>query len=835
MHRFIRSLRWIILSFFICVCIAALVFFQIVTYYSARLPNIQSLKQIDWQEPMYVYASDGQLMAIYGETRRYPVKISQVPLLLKEAFLASEDARFYEHGGLDYRGIARAIWLLATTNGQRVPGGSTITQQVAREFFLNSDYSFKRKFSEMLLARKIESELTKDEIFEIYLNKTFFGNRAHGIGAAAEFYYGKTLNQLTLDEMASLAGIPKFPSSANPISNPERARQRRDNYVLQRMLELGFITPSQEEAARNTPMHASPHEPKTPAYSAYACEMVRQEMIARYGADVLDKGYRVYTTINPKLQSDAEAAVISGLKIYDHRHGWLGPEKHLILTDDANDSTIAAYLKHTFPQAGLIPVVVAHLLPDGGATVVTKEGEEISLSKDAALWTKKSLHHLLRRGDLIRISRTTSKDGENLQSVSTWSVDQLPRAQAALISLNVNDGAIKAIVGGYSYAGNKFNRVTQAHRQPGSTFKPFIYSAAFDKGFLPSSLMLDAPVVYQQKNRQDWSPQNDDGQFLGPITLHDALVQSRNLVSVRLLDAIGIPYALQFVTRFGFDQTELPPNLSLALGTASLTPLSLARGYAIFANGGSRVDTWFIKRVEDRNKNVIFQETPLTACQSCGLPTTAKAHPSTSTENPEMVDGFNFGDTIIPATPSVHPATEDATDTTPTDKTTTPQLDSQLAKLETKAAPRVLDPRVAFQIMSILRDVVLHGTGTQARVIGRADIAGKTGSTNDFRDAWFSGFGGPYVTTVWVGRDDFQTLGNHEYGGKAALPIWTEFMMSALKNKPIAPLIPPPQMTQVTVNGITEWIKNEDIDHLQDHDQAQSPDKQEEEKSFDIF
>ncbi|MEQ4574764.1 MAG: transglycosylase domain-containing protein, partial [Gammaproteobacteria bacterium] len=518
MPRVRRWLGWILAAFVVLALLGGLAAGGVYYAISSKLPDVQSLKQVELQEPMYVYASDGRLMAVYGETRRYPIRIEDVPERLKQAFLATEDARFYEHGGVDYKGIARAVWLLATTDAKRVPGGSTITQQVARQFFLSSEYSYTRKLAEILLARKIESELTKDEIFELYLNKSFFGNRAYGVAAAAEYYYGKKLNELSLDEMASLAGIPKFPSSGNPISNPERARERRDYYVLQRMADLGFITQAEADAAKAVPMHATPHEPPVQVYAPYVAEMVRQEMIARYGGDVLNKGYHVTTTIDATMQAAADAAVRDGLLLYDHRHGWHGVEQHFDVPADADAAALASHLSGIFTQSGLIPVVVARTHPDGGVTVVRHDKSELTLPASASRWTNKTPASLLKRGDLTRI-RAGAKEGE-------WIIDQLPRGQAALVSLDANNGALKAMVGGFSFAGNKFNRATQARRQPGSSFKPFVYAAAFEKGFNPASIVLDAPVVFRDRRGKTWSPQNDGGGFGGPMRLREALVQS---------------------------------------------------------------------------------------------------------------------------------------------------------------------------------------------------------------------------------------------------------------------------------------------------------------------
>lgn len=813
MVRYRRWLVWFFATCFVCFLLGSLAIAGVYSAMTAKLPDISSLRQFDWQEPLYVYANDGQLMAVYGETRRYPVQISEVPQKLKSAFLATEDARFYEHGGVDYKGIARAIWLLATTKAQRVPGGSTITQQVARQFFLSSDYSYRRKLAEILLARKIESQLSKDQIFELYLNKSFFGNRSYGIRAAAEYYYGKELTALTLDEMASLAGIPKFPSSGNPVSNPERARQRRDNYVLQRMADLGFVSQAEADQAKKIPMHAAPHEPPVQIDAPYVSEMVRQEMIARYGGDVLNKGYRVYTSIDPHLQLAAQRAVQNGLLLYDHRHGWHGPEQHLDFAADATITSAAHRIANIPTEADLVPALVWSKYPNGSIQVILADQQEVTLPPSSAQWIGKLPSQILQRGDLIRIRR--------LPEDHRWMIDQMPHAQAALISMDTKTGALRAIIGGFSFATNKFNRAVQARRQPGSTFKPFIYAAAFAKGFNPGSIVLDTPVLFrEQQGGRTWSPQNDDERYLGPTLLRDALVQSRNLVSIRLLDTIGVDFARDRIAKFGFEEADLPRNLSLALGAPSLTPLSLARGYAAFVNGGFRITPWMIDRVQDRDGNTIFQANPAIACRACQPNTTPTAEPVSDSQ---IVDGFNFGEqkpvvaTSQPATPMTNHAADPA------------QNQNQ------PAAPRAVDERIAFQIASMMHDVVIHGTGSQARVIARPDIGGKTGSTNEFRDAWFSGFGGPYITTVWVGRDDFQSLGNHEYGGKAALPIWISYMQSALINQPNLILSPPPGMTQATFNGVTEWVKDEDLDHLQDHDYKQDQEPADEEKAFDIF
>lgn len=808
MPRFRRWLRWVLALSVVLALVGGVAVGALYYVVSSKLPDVQALRNVELQEPMYVYASDGKLMAVFGETRRYPIQMKDVPERLKQAFLATEDAQFYQHGGVDYKGLARAVWLTVKTRNKRVPGGSTITQQVARQFFLSSEVSYTRKLAEILLARKIESELSKDEIFELYLNKSFFGNRAYGVGAAAEYYYGKSLGELTLDEMASLAGIPKFPSSGNPISNPERARERRDYYVLERMAELRFISRAEAEAAKAVPMHAAPHEPPVEVYAPYVAELIRQEMIARYGGDVLNKGYRVTTTINATLQSAANDAIRDGLLQYDHRHGWHGVEQHFDVAIDADAATLAAHISSIPAQSGLLPAIVSATHRDGSATVVLANRTELSLPVAASRWANKTPEKLLSRGDVIRV-RAGSQAGE-------WLIEQIPRGQAALVSLDADSGALRALVGGFSFAGNKFNRATQARRQPGSSFKPFVYAAAFDKGFNPASIVLDAPVVFRDRRGKTWQPQNDGGGFRGPMRLREALVQSRNLVSVRLLDSIGVEFTRKYISQFGFEEAELPPNLSMSLGTASLTPLSVARGYATFANGGSRIDTWLIDEVKDRDGNLIFKENPALACRGCGNDGSITAPAS------QVVDGFNFG-----AEAAAKP------------ETATPQTDAPAAPAtppnpDARTAPRAIDERTAYQLVSMMRDVVQRGTGAAAKVLGREDVGGKTGSTNDHRDAWFSGFGGPLATTVWVGRDDFRSLGYREYGGRAALPIWIDYMRVALKDAPVAKNDPPSGMVQATLNGATEWVKVEDLDRLQEYDFDQQ-DQKADDAAFDIF
>ncbi|MGH8074755.1 MAG: penicillin-binding protein 1A [Lysobacter sp.] len=831
MPRFRRLLRWALLAAAGLAVLGVVALGTVYYLVSPTLPEVETLHDVDLQEPMYVYARDGRLMAVFGETRRYPVQIETVPERLKQAFIAIEDNRFYEHHGVDYIGVGRAVWLLATTDGQRVPGGSTITQQVARQFFLSSEYSYTRKIAEMMLAWRMERELSKDEIFELYLNKGFFGNRSYGVAAAAEFYYGKSLDQLDLDEMATLAGVPKHPSSGNPLSNPERARLRRD-YILQRMAALGYINKAEMSRAQAVPMHATPHEPPIQLYAPYVAEMVRQEMIARFGAEALTKGYHVTTTIDPDMQRAANQAVRDGLVLYDRRHGWHGVEQNFELAEGDDAEVVRTRLRTIATQTDMLPAIV--LGTEGSsASLVLRSGREITLGSDDGFGGR-SPGSLLKRGDLVRVRHaTTGPDGkEKADAASEYKLTQIPRAQSALVSLEADTGALRALSGGFSFAGSKFNRATQARRQPGSSFKPFLYAAALERGFNPASIVLDAPVVFQDRRGHVWRPQNDGGRFSGPMRLREALVRSKNLVSVRLLDAIGVDYARKYISHFGFEEASLPPNLSMSLGTASLTPISIARGYAAFANGGFRVTPWFIQQVKDRDGAVVFEEDPLTACPTCG---DGQRRAVANQAPGSVVEGFNFGPAATTPAPAEPKASKPAEPVAP--------------PADMKVAPRAIDARVAYQIVSMTRDVVQRGTGVKAKVLGREDVAGKTGSTNDYRDAWFSGFGGKLVTTVWVGRDNFEGLGRGEYGGQAALPIWIDYMRVALDGRPVATNEPPEGMVEVSVaangsllpagsGGITEWIKNEDLERMQSYaafDDVSAAEAAQAEETFDIF
>lgn len=790
-----------------------------------RLPDVQVLRHVEMQLPLTVYSREGKLIAQFGETRRYPARIADIPEPVKQAFIAVEDARFYEHPGIDWRGITRAVWLLATTSDRRVPGGSTITQQVARQFFLSTEYSYSRKITEMFLALKMERELGKDEILELYLNKSFFGNRAYGVAAAAEFYYGKPLAELSLAQAATLASIPKFPSSGNPISNPARALVRRD-YVLQRMFENGFIDRQQLAAAIAEPQTASPHEPPVEVDAPYVAEMVRQAVVDRYGPDALVSGLKVYTTLVADEQQAGNRAVYAGLNEYDRRHGWRGAEAHWELGAAVDRPALAARLRAIETVAELQPALVLSASADA-AELLRADGDTVTIGLTAMAWAgkyisenrkgfaPKRVDQVLAAGDVVRLR--PSDDGYQLA--------QLPKAQAALVALDPEDGAIRTLIGGFSFSLNKFNRATQSQRQPGSSFKPFVYAAAFERGFTPASIVLDAPVVFRERGMEAdgsdriWQPQNDNDEFAGPMRLREAMVTSRNLVSVRILDAIGINFARRYIQNFGFSAQSLPENLSMALGTTSVPPLQLARGYAVFANGGYLVDPWFLDRVEDRDGATIFQAHPALACRAC--PQRQREENKASTQ----VDGFDLG-------------TGGARSTSEAEQVGPPAL---------QLAPRTVDERTVYLVGSLMRDVVRRGTGSAAMTLGRRDLAGKTGTTNDHRDAWFSGFGGGLVTTAWVGMDDFGSLGRGEFGARAALPIWTGFMGAALAGKPeVHPSVPSGVVTAWidrdsgnlstpgSANAMAEFFKLEDIARLQARAANNEPATSDRE-AFDIF
>ncbi len=805
-----------------------------------RLPSVDTLRDVRLQVPLRVYSTDDKLIATFGETRRIPVKIEQVPEQVKNAFIAVEDSRFYEHPGFDWQGIVRAVWHLVRTGGDKGPGGSTITQQVARNFFLSPEQTYTRKLSEIFLALRIERELSKDEILGLYLNKIFLGHRAYGVAAAAEFYYGKTLDQLTLAECAMLASLPKFPSSGNPLYNRDRAIERR-NYVLGRMLENGFISAEQLKQASAEPETSYAHEPPIETEAPYLAEMVRQEALERIGNEALSDGYSIRTTLDGHLQDAANQALRDALIAYDQRHGFRGAEARIDLGANPTPSELDKELAAFHAVVGLTPGVVTES-SEKSAVVYLVDSQNVSLPLEAISWARpyqdeshrgasvKRVDDLLKPGDVVRLTR----DAEG-----KWKLSQVPAAQAALIALNPEDGGIRAMVGGFSFSRSKFNRATQSNRQPGSSFKPFLYAAAFEHGFTPASIVNDAPVVFEDPSKPNglWTPKNDDDKFEGPMRLREALVQSKNLVSVRLLDAIGVHYAREYITRFGLTLEQLPDNMSMALGTASVAPITMARGYAVFANGGFLVNPYFIESIYDRNGKSVFTAHPAVACRHCPdrlLEDAKQQTLATTTPNSDLSSASNAA-VISPITSAqAAPAPAPAQDNADPNK---PLL-----------APRVLDARIAYLVGSLMHDVVRRGTGHDAMVLKRNDLAGKTGSTNEHRDAWFSGYFDGLVASAWVGFDDFTSLGKGEFGAKAALPMWIDFMRVATQGQPEKPFEMPPGISTARINpasgllasgqderSMLEVFKTEDIARLANAPYRNDPHHNDPQEPYDVF
>jgi penicillin-binding protein 1A len=696
------------------------------------LPSLEVLTDYRPKIPLRVYSAEGEIIGEYGEEKRAVVKIKDVPQVMKAAILAAEDDRFYQHGGVDYMGVARAAF--ANLQGRR-EGASTITMQVARTFFLSREKTIARKLSEVLLAFKIEANLTKDQILELYINQIFLGQRAYGFGSAAHVYFGKTLQDLTPAEAAMLAGLPQAPSRQNPIVNPKRA-QERQQYVLRRMHEVGWLSPEQYKKALAEPLRLgnSAQRDSVAVRADYVAEMARAAIVEQYGEAAYVTGLRVYTTVRRRDQDAAAEALRQGVLDYERRHGYRGPEANIALPaasgKDLEEAIEDALLDREI-VGELYPAVVIEASPKE-VVAVMRRGDEVRISGDglkfvARALTEKNPDRAIRRGSVVRL-----QPGDK----GAWSISQVPKVEAAIVSLDPANGAILALAGGFDFNANKFNHATQAWRQPGSSFKPFIYSAALEKGFTPATVLNDAPFVIEaaKTGGQLWEPKNYDGKYDGPMRLRTALAKSKNMVSIRLLQAIGPGYAQDYIQRFGFDPKMHPAYLTMALGAGSATPLQMASAYAVFANGGYRVKPWFISRVED-----------------------------------------NRGETLYTAKPE------------------TAGVDAE----------RVLDERNAFLMTTLMRDVVRYGTAAKAMSLGRQDLAGKTGTTNDHIDAWFSGFNGKLVAVSWIGFDTPTNLGTNETGGLAALPIWMAYAAKALKGMPETELTPPAGVVAVGINPAT--------------------------------
>ncbi len=719
-------------------------------YLRPALPDVASLREVQLQVPLRIYSRDGKLIQSIGEQRRIPVRYDQLPPKLIQAFLATEDDRFFRHHGVDWQGILRAAVANLRAGGIR-QGASTITMQVSRDMFLTPRRDMKRKMSEIYISLLMETQFTKEEIFSLYVNKIFLGQRAYGVGAAAEVYFGKSLDQLSVAEMATLAGIPTAPSIVNPVANAEAAKVRR-SHVLGRMLELGYISQAEYDQAKMSPMESRLHGASIEVDAPYVAEMVRNDMQNKYGDAVYTAGYKVYTTLDSRLQAAATVALRTGLLEYDMRHGYRGASAKVDMSKIVTPAQFDAQLEE-FPVIGGLKPAIVQQVEAKSAKIYVKDLGLVTLPWEKLVWARRELpeekvdrtptqaSEILNRGDVIyTVGRTPE---------AVWFV-QIPEAQSALVSVDPKDGAIVALVGGFDFFQSKFNRVVQARRHPGSGFKPFIYAAAFDKGFTPASVVLDAPVVIDQEGKDEaWRPKEFESKFAGPVRLRDALAFSKNLVSVRLMRAIGGDYTRNYVTRFGFDKSQLPDDLTLALGTAELSPLQVAIGYSTFANGGFKVSSYYIDRIEDANGKVLQQASPAIACALCG-------HPS---DDPSPKSVSRAGRAV-----NLDEASHDG---------------KTLISLK-NLAPQIISPQIAYLLADMMADVIKRGTGQRARTLNRDDIAGKTGTSNGAVDTWFNGFNGDLVTTVWVGFDTDRSLGELEQGGRTAIPAWTYFMKQAL-------------------------------------------------------
>lgn len=758
---FWRKGLWALVSLFF---VAVFGIILVCIYIESQLPDVDSLKTIQLQVPLRIYTQDGALIQEYGEKRRIPIAYDHIPKMLIYAVLATEDQRFFEHRGVDAFGLARAALRMVKT-GTKSQGGSTITMQVARNFFLDREKTFLRKFNEILLAIKIDHELSKEKILELYLNKIYLGNRAYGVGAAAQIYYGKPLNALNLAQLAMIAGLPQAPSTQNPIINPVSAKKRRD-HVLERLLEEKYITKAQYEEAIQQPASALFHGGDIDVSAPYVAEMIRQTLFDHFGQEAYTKGYKVYTTIDSTLQKTANQVVEKHLLSYDRRHGYRGPIAHVDKVDVKSPAALRRALQKYPSFNDIEPAIVVAVHPRS-ATAVNRNGVRFEIPWKGLSWASPALKKGGWVGNAPDSAKQLFKEGDVISvryHDKEWQMTQIPEAEAALVALNPKNGAIKALVGGFNFQKSKYNRATQSSRQPGSSFKPFIYAAALEKGYSLATQVNDAPIVIDDPSLGGgvWRPKNAHLTFNGPTRMREGLVHSLNLVSIRILDDIGINYAINFISRFGFNPKNLPHTLSLALGTLTVSPMDLSAAYAVFANGGFKIDPYLIDHVTDNEGKQLLQAKPSSVCASC-----------------------NIGKTQ-----------------------------------QQQTAPRVISEEVAFLMHSSLMDVIQRGTGHQATELGRHDIAGKTGTTNDKVDAWFTGYNPDLVVTTWVGFDTPKSL--HEYGAQLALPLWTDFMKVALYKKPEQSIPQPQSIVAMTINpntgllstasnAITEYFRQNEI------------------------
>ena len=769
-------LRFVFNLILFCFVLGLIFFAGLSWYLLPQLPDISNLQDVKLQIPLRIYSQDNSLIAEFGEKRRKPILIDEVPASAVQAFLAAEDDRFYQHPGVDWQGIMRAVIHLVRT-GDKTQGGSTITMQVARNFFLSREKTYLRKLNEIFLALKIERELSKDKILELYLNKIYLGHRSYGIAAASQTYYGVAIHELTLAQIAMLAALPKAPSSTNPITSPERAKNRR-NYVLQRMLEENFISEDDLQAAITAPITANLHNPQVEVEAPYVAEMIRKQLIEQYGNSAYISGLQVTTTIIDKNQTAANQALRKALSDYDERHGYRGPEHQYDLKAE-DDETTWKRLLESFPTIGhLYPALVVQVNDQSITTYLSGLGL-IDIEWSGLSWARahlsenrrgakpKSVSEFLKTGDVVRVSE---------DSEGKWKLAQIPEVEGGFVSMDPNDGATMALVGGFDFQRSKFNRVTQAYRQPGSGFKPFIYSSGLAAGNTAATLVNDAPVVFDDPGIEDvWRPENYSHKSYGPTRLREGLTHSRNLVSIRLLDAIGIPFALEHIKKFGFNIDELPKNLSLSLGSATLTPWQMASAYCVFANGGYKIEPYLIETISTNEGEILYQADPVSVCRVC-VPQEDDPDVDSQLDEPQS----------------------DA-------QQTLDQIDNK-----SKYAQRVVDERNIWIMNSITRDVIKHGTGRRALVLKRQDMSGKTGTTNDQRDAWFYGYNANIVGVAWVGFDKFQPLGSRETGARAALPIWVEYMKTALEDLPESILPEPTGLVYARINKTTGKLARPD-------------------------
>ena len=802
-----------LLTLFILGCIAVgIVYVQ----FKSELPDVESLKTVELQQPMQIYTSDGKLIGEVGEQRRIPVKLENIPEKLIQAVLATEDSRFYEHHGLDPIGIARAL-MVTINKGGTSQGASTITQQLARNFFLTSEKTFTRKAKEAILAIEIENALNKQEILELYLNKIYLGYRSYGVAAAAKTYFGKELNQLTLSEMAVIAGLPKAPSTMNPLSSPKRALERR-NVVLWRMLDQKYITQQEYDAALKEPIVASYHGAKLDFRADYVTEMVRQEMVKRFGEEnAYTKGYQVYTTVLSNDQEVAQKAVRDNLIAYDMRHGYRGgaPLWKKGETPWDND-TIISFLKKLPNSEPFIPAAVISVSKSGAELLLASE-EKMTLPSSAMRWTGQA--NPVKTGDQIWIRKNDK--GE-------WVLGQIPQANSALVSLNSDNGAIEAIVGGFSFEQSKFNRATQSLVQVGSSIKPFIYAAALEKGLTLSSVLQDTPIVLKKPGQKEWRPKNSPDRYDGPLRLRVGLGQSKNMIAIRSMQMAGVEFVADFLQRFGFKRDQYFASEALALGAASFTPLEMARGYAVFDNGGYLIDPYIINKILDNTGKEIFVANPKLACPTCddvpviygetekldGFKNTDLTVADNLKRSDEATNGeeeIEQGENV-PDIPELQPRADAIKE-----ENLNFMADAKTSSSATQYAPRVISGELAFLIRSALNTAIygeqgLGWKGTSWRManeIKRKDIGGKTGTTNNSKVAWYAGFGANLTTAVYIGFDDNKfNLGRGEAGAKSAMPAWISYMKAILKDTPERNLPTPANIVEKRIDVRSGLLAN---------------------------